>query len=70
MCLRLAYAEDSKAEVDMNVVMTSKGEFIEIQGTAERNTFSKEQSDQLLALAGKGIEELIEIQKNLLKGAL
>lgn len=64
--LDLTYAEDSKADVDMNVVMTSKGEFIEVQGTAERNTFAKDQMDTLLGLAGKGIEELIGIQKKLL----
>ncbi|MDP3731939.1 MAG: ribonuclease PH [Candidatus Omnitrophota bacterium] len=68
--LDLAYEEDSKAEVDMNIVMTGKGEFIEIQGTAERKTFNKEQADKLLALAAKGIQELIDIQKNLLKDIL
>ncbi len=68
--LDLAYEEDSKAEVDMNIVMTGKGEFIEIQGTAERKTFNKEQADKLLALAAKGIGELIDIQRNLLKDIL
>ncbi|MFA5357195.1 MAG: ribonuclease PH [Candidatus Omnitrophota bacterium] len=68
--LDLAYEEDSKAEVDMNIVMTSSGEFIEIQGTAERKTFNKEQMDKLLGLAQKGISELIDIQKGLLKGIL
>jgi len=70
MLLDLAYEEDSKAEVDMNIVMTGKGEFIEIQGTAERKTFNKEQTDQLLILAEKGIAELIDIQKKLLKDIL
>ncbi len=70
MLLDLAYDEDSKAEVDMNIVMTGKGEFIEIQGTAERKAFSKEQADKLLGLAQKGIAELIDIQKNLLKDIL
>jgi len=70
LLLDLAYAEDSKAEVDMNVIMTGSGEFIEIQGTAERNTFSKEESDKLLVLAQTGIVELVEIQKSLLKGVL
>ncbi len=65
--LDLNYEEDSKAEVDMNIVMTGKGEFIEIQGTAERKTFNKEQMDKLLNLAQKGIAELIDIQRNLLK---
>lgn len=68
--LDLAYEEDSKAEVDMNIVMTGKGEFIEIQGTAERKTFNKEQADKLLTLAKKGIVELIDIQRNLLKDIL
>jgi ribonuclease PH len=54
----------------MNIVMTSSGEFIEIQGTAERKTFNKEQMDKLLGLAQKGISELIDIQKGLLKGIL
>ncbi len=70
MLLDLVYEEDSKAEVDMNIVMTGAGEFIEIQGTAERKTFNKEQADQLLNLAKKGIAELVDIQKNLLKGIL
>ncbi len=70
MLLDLSYEEDSKAEVDMNIVMTGAGEFIEIQGTAERKTFNKEQADKLLTLAKKGITELTEIQRNLLKGIL
>jgi len=64
--LDLCYEEDSKAEVDMNIVMTSKGEFIEIQGTAERQPFNKEQMDKLLALGKKGIEDLIVGQRNLI----
>lgn len=67
LVLDLAYEEDSRAGVDMNVVMVSKGEFIEIQGTAERKTFSKEQMDQMLGLAKKGILELIDMQRNVLK---
>ena len=66
LLLDLAYEEDSKAEVDMNVVMTGKGEFIEIQGTAERQTFAKEQMDKMLGLATKGIQELISEQRKLL----
>ncbi len=61
--LDLDYIEDSKAEVDMNVVMTGKGQFVEVQGTGEGGTFSKEQMDKLLALAQKGIKELLAIQK-------
>jgi len=68
--LDLAYSEDSKADVDMNIVMTSSGEFIEIQGTAERKTFSKDEMDQLLGLARKGILELIDIQKSYLRDIL
>jgi len=65
--LDLTYEEDSKAEVDMNVVMVSSGNFIEIQGTAERKSFSKDQMDALLGLAQRGITRLIEMQKDLLK---
>ena len=65
--LDLAYVEDSNAEVDMNIVCTGEGKFIEIQGTAEREPFSREQMDEMLALAEKGIHELFEIQRNALK---
>jgi ribonuclease PH len=65
--LDLTYDEDSKAEVDMNVVMVSRGDFIEVQGTAERKPFSKEQLDELLDMAKKGIESLTQMQKDLLK---
>lgn len=68
--LDLAYEEDSQAEVDMNIVMTGEGEFIEIQGTAERNPFNKEKMDKLLGLAKKGIDELIDLQRSLLKDIL
>lgn len=64
--LDLAYEEDSKAEVDMNVVMTENGKFIEVQGTAEGLPFSREELDNMLAIAQKGILELIEIQKKAL----
>jgi ribonuclease PH len=65
LLLDLCYEEDSRAQVDMNVIMTGSGEFIEIQGTAEREPFSKEQMDEMLALAKKGIEELFAIQRKL-----
>lgn len=65
--LDLTYEEDSKAEVDMNVVMVSSGDFIEVQGTAERKPFSKARMDNLLDLARGGIEQLIKMQKELLK---
>ena len=64
--LDLNFEEDSKADVDMNVVMTGNGEFIEVQGTAEGKAFSREQMDELMDLAKKGIGELIDIQKNFL----
>jgi len=70
LMLDLTYEEDSRADVDMNIVMTGKGEFIEIQGTAERKTFKKEDMDGLLALAKQGIEGLIDVQRNLLKDIL
>jgi len=70
LMLDLCYEEDSKAEVDMNVVMTGSGEFIEIQGTAERKPFNKEQMDKMLLFAEKGIRDLIDIQRSLLKGIL
>jgi ribonuclease PH len=65
--LDLSYEEDSQAEVDMNVIMTGSGEFIEIQGTAERKPFSKAQMDRLLDLAKQGIGDLIDIQRSFLK---
>ncbi|MGZ3638878.1 MAG: ribonuclease PH [Ktedonobacterales bacterium] len=61
--LDLNYAEDSHAEVDANVVMTDKGEFVEVQGTAEGKPFSRARLDELLALAEHGINELITIQR-------
>ncbi|MBI4706370.1 MAG: ribonuclease PH [Candidatus Omnitrophica bacterium] len=64
--LDLCYAEDSKAEVDMNIIMTGSNEFIEIQGTAERQPFSKEDMDAMLGLAKKGIEGLFSIQRRLI----
>src|SRR6185437_10475006 len=61
--LDLKYDEDSRAEVDMNVVCTGDGRFIELQGTAEREPFSRAQMDQLLALAESGIAVLTKIQR-------
>lgn len=65
--LDLAYEEDSKAEVDMNVVMTGAGKFVEIQGTAEEVPFDRSELDQFLVLAEKGIRELMAEQKVALK---
>jgi len=70
LLLDLCYEEDSRAEVDMNIVMTGKGSFIEIQGTAEQKPFSKETMDKMLALAGKGIGELVGMQRGILKDIL
>ena len=64
--LDLKYDEDSRAEVDMNVVCTGDGRFIELQGTAEREPFSRSQMDELVALASHGIETLIAIQKKII----
>ena len=64
--LDLPYEEDSNADTDMNVVMTESGEFIEVQGTAERFSFSKDELSELLTLAEKGINEIIDLQKELL----
>lgn len=64
--LDLNYVEDSAAAVDMNLVMTGAGRFVEIQGTGEEATFSREELNQLLDLGEKGISELIEIQKTAL----
>ena len=61
--LDLDYSEDVRAEVDMNVVMTGAGRFVEVQGTAEGNPFSREELDELLALAEKGITETFELQR-------
>jgi len=64
--LDLNYAEDSSADVDFNIVMTDRDEFVEIQGTAERFPFSVSALNQLLELGRRGIRELIEIQKKIL----
>jgi ribonuclease PH len=66
--LDLNYEEDSKAEVDMNVVMTGSGKFVEIQGTAEGGVFTKKEMDELMIIAQNGIKVLTRIQKKSLKG--
>ena len=63
----LCYEEDSQAAVDMNVVMTGAGRFVEVQATAERHAFDDEQMSRMLALARGGIAELIEIQKRVVR---
>jgi ribonuclease PH len=65
--LDLCYDEDCNAAVDFNVVMTSKGEFVEVQGTAEGKPFPRETIDSLLSLAEKGIKQLFEIQQKALE---
>lgn len=67
--LDVKYDEDSAAEVDMNVVCTGDGRFIELQGTAEREPFSREQMDALLELASIGIESLVALQKAALESS-
>lgn len=66
--LDLNYEEDSKAEVDMNVVMTGGGKFVEIQGTAEGSVFTKKEMDGLMKIAQSGIKVLTRIQKKSLEG--
>ena len=68
--LDLCYTEDSNADVDLNVVMTGRGKFVEIQGTAEEEPFSKEDIDIMLDLASGGIGQLISLQQKLLLGDL
>ena len=63
LCLDLPYVEDSAAEVDMNVVMTGSGKFIEVQGTAEGEPFDSDQLDGLVELAEKGIAEIVDLQR-------
>lgn len=64
--LDLCYAEDATAEVDMNIVMTGQGNFVEVQGTAEGNPFSFDQMQHLIALAQKGISEITQLQRDVL----
>ena len=66
--LDLDYAEDAEAETDMNIVMNEAGGLIEIQGTAEGHAFLRSELDQLLDLAGRGIEELLQAQRAVLEG--
>ncbi len=67
--LDLDYGEDAEAEVDMNVVMTGEGRFVEVQGTAEGEPFKKSEMNKLIALAEKGIGQLTELQVRYLDGA-
>jgi len=65
--LDLCYEEDSRAAVDFNVVMNARGEFIEVQGTAEGRPFSKGRLDELLDLAKRGIDQLIILQRQVMQ---
>ena len=67
MMLDLCYDEDFQASVDFNVVMTGKGEYVEVQGTAEGKPFPRQSIDDLLSLAEKGISQLFQAQQNVLK---
>ena len=64
--LDLCYAEDVNAEVDMNIVMTGQGDFVEVQGTAEGNPFTLDQMQHLIALGQKGISEIAQLQQDVL----
>lgn len=66
-CLDLDYREDSGAEVDMNLVMTGEGRYVELQGTAEKKPFSPEQLEELQKLGSGGIKQLISMQKMILE---
>jgi ribonuclease PH len=65
--LDLEYTEDSACDTDMNVVMTSAGHYVEVQGTAEGEPFTRDQMNALLGLAEKGVRELIAMQQAALK---
>lgn len=65
--LDLNYVEDSSAAVDMNIIMTGSGTFVELQGTGEEATFTYDELQELLALGSKGVKELIEVQKSILE---
>lgn len=67
VCLDLPYEEDSRAEVDLNVVMTAEGKFVEIQGTGEEGTFDRDQLNDMLDSAEKGLRELIALQQEVLR---
>jgi ribonuclease PH len=66
--LDLNYHEDSRADVDMNVVMTGVGEFVEVQGTAESKPFSHDALSKMLELAARGIDDIVKHQRDVLEG--
>lgn len=65
--LDLCYEEDSKAQVDMNIIMTDEGEYVEVQGTGEESPFSRQELNEILDLGEKGIKQMIHVQKEALK---
>lgn len=67
VCLDLPYEEDSRAEVDLNVVMTAEGKFVEVQGTGEEGTFDRNQLNGMLDSAEKGLRELVALQQEVLR---
>ena len=67
VCLDLPYEEDSRAEVDLNVVMTAEGKFVEIQGTGEEGTFDRGQLNDMLDSAEQGLRELVALQQEVLR---
>jgi ribonuclease PH len=69
-CLDLDYREDSRAEVDMNLVMTGRGNYVEIQGTAEKTPFTAEQLQQMQSLGAQGIQQIVQLQKSLLESRM
>ena len=69
-CLDLPYEEDSRAEVDMNVVMTEAGKFVEIQGTGEEAEFSRAELNTMLDLAEGGLNDLVVLQRKALAAEL
>ena len=70
LLLDLNYEEDKDAAVDMNVVMTSNGAFVEVQGAGEEATFSRAELDQMIALGETGIQRLIASQRDLLRSSI
>lgn len=69
LILDLCYEEDSAAEVDMNIVMTGSGRFVEIQGTGEEASFTRQEINEMIDLAARGIEQLVSFQKEVLGAA-
>ena len=66
--LDLPYEEDSRAEVDFNVIMTGDGQLVEVQGAAEKGTFSREQLNELMDLAQCGVDQVLAAQREVLGG--